>query len=233
MVYSQAYLTTKAIRKRNMAKYQSKRGLRSTRSIGYVPRLLRAAIPKRMYAKLKYVDTGTFSCASGTLTSLYQYQTSLYDPRASLGGHQPLFFDQYAAMYKSYIVYGIRYKMSFISLFDYGATVYVVYRTDTTLDTNEETIMEKSNRTVTRGLQSTGPLYTTGYVSVASVFGVDRKVISTDDKFKASVGANPTNMVTLTPFVRQYHPSLAKDSVVHIELTYYCEFLDRQDVSAS
>ena len=136
-------------------------------------------------------------------------------------------------MYKSYIVYGIKYKLTFVSLFDYGATVYVVYRTDSTLDTNEETIMEKSNRTIKRGIQSTGPLVTRGYVSVASAYGVKRSVVRTDDKFKAAVGANPTNMITITPYVRQYHPTLAKDSVVHVELTYYVEFLDRQDVSAS
>lgn len=233
MVYSQAYLTTKAIRKRNMAKYQSKRGLRSTRSIGYVPRLLRAAIPKRIYAKLKYTDIGTFSCGSGALALAYQYQSSLFDPRASLGGHQPLFFDQYAAMYKSYIVYGIKYKFTFISQFDYGATAYVVYRTDTTTETNQETITERNNRTIVRGLQQTGPFVNKGYVSIASMYGVNKRVVATDDKFKALISANPTNMVYITPYIAQYHPSLAKDTVIQVELTYYCEFLDRMDVSAS
>ena len=201
--------------------------------MGYVPRFMRAAIPPRMYAKLKYVEVATFSCPSISMVNLYQFQSSLFDPRASIGGHQPLFFDQYAAMYKSYIVYGIKYKITLNAAFDYGGTCYVVYRTDSTLDSDQQTILEKTNRTVMRGTQQNGPFYTKGYVSVASAYGVNRKVISTDDKYKAAVTANPTAMITITPYVIQYHPTLAKDAVAHIEMTYYCEFLDRMDVSAS
>lgn len=196
-------------------------------------RIIRSPIPTRCFTRLKYVDTGSFSCGPGTLTSLYQFQTSMFDPRYSIGGHQPLFFDQYSAMYKSYIVYGMKYKISFISQFDYGASVYVVYRSDPVLDTNEETILEKSNRTVVRGYQQKGPFYTKGYVSVASVFGVKRNVVRTDDRFKALISASPENVVYITPYIRQYHPTLSKDTVVHVELTYYCEFLDRVDVAGS
>ena len=68
-------------------------------------------VPKSRYAKLSYCDTLASSVTSASYVS-WAYQSSLYDPYVATGGHQPMFFDQYASMYQRYTVMGIAYSIS-------------------------------------------------------------------------------------------------------------------------
>ena len=61
-------------------------------------------IPSRVRTKLKYVDNITMTSSSGALGTYVWRATSVYDPDYAFGGHQPMYFDQMAALYNHYIV---------------------------------------------------------------------------------------------------------------------------------
>lgn len=58
-----------------------------------------------MFVTLKYCQAVVFT--GGAATNLAQFRaTSLFAPSLTLSGHQPFLFDQYAALYDRYMVYG-------------------------------------------------------------------------------------------------------------------------------
>lgn len=68
-------------------------------------------VPNRMIIKMRYSDTINLN-ADGTSASTYTYALNgLYDPDISGVGHQPMGFDQFAALYQSYKVLGAKVKL--------------------------------------------------------------------------------------------------------------------------
>jgi len=69
---------------------------------------LRLPFPTKKTVTLRYVDNDTISLAPSTgknvISSLSLLANSCYDPYAPLGGHQPMGFDQWAALYTMYTV---------------------------------------------------------------------------------------------------------------------------------
>lgn len=63
--------------------------------------------PKRMVMTHRYSEAGTIT--SSTSLGRYAFQTnSMFDPNHSGVGHQPLYFDQMAALYNLYTVIGAK-----------------------------------------------------------------------------------------------------------------------------
>lgn len=63
-------------------------------------------IPQKKLVKLRYVES--IQLNPGTVANAFHdFSTnSIYDPNSSVGGHQPLFHDQYANLYGRYTVLG-------------------------------------------------------------------------------------------------------------------------------
>ncbi len=58
-------------------------------------------LPDEFYTKLVYQET---QVVTGSAVTFNTFQSSLFDPNAALGGSQPTFFDQLAAIYGRYQV---------------------------------------------------------------------------------------------------------------------------------
>lgn len=93
----------KAVRRRPLARkrYQrrKKMGLKKVVAAGL-------GFPQRMIVRLKYCDVIDDQLP---ITSLYSYRycaNGLYDPDITGTGHQPMYFDQYMALYDHYTVLG-------------------------------------------------------------------------------------------------------------------------------
>lgn len=63
-----------------------------------------SGFPDRVLTKLRYVQTVTLGNGSYTVASHTFRCNSLFDPDYSGTGHQPMYFDQYAALYQYYDV---------------------------------------------------------------------------------------------------------------------------------
>lgn len=103
--------------------------------------------PKKMCAKLKYVETIGLTSSVGAV-NWYQYiMNGLYDPNFTGTGHQPMYFDQYMAIYAHYTVVGCKVTVRFVAT--EGNTVGIkvaLWQNDDTsvVPTNLEAMSEQS-----------------------------------------------------------------------------------------
>lgn len=61
------------------------------------------ALPPQLTQTLKYVESVSITLTAG-IGSYRFLANSLYDPNSSGAGHQPMYFDQFGAMYDHYVV---------------------------------------------------------------------------------------------------------------------------------
>lgn len=62
--------------------------------------------PNSIITKLRYCDTTVLTGTSGIKAGVVFAANGLYDPDVTNAGHQPMFFDQFAAIYDQYVVLG-------------------------------------------------------------------------------------------------------------------------------
>lgn len=192
-----------------------------------------APFPLRKYARLNYCEIVSAAMPYQTITGVFQFQSSLYDPRYNAGGHQPMYFDQYAAIYKSYRVFGIKYHVSLLGTYDYGVFLWMKCGTDNSADTSLETLVERPDRRITQGAPGNRFPVVKGYYSVASEYGLSKTAVRNNAEFSALVNANPSKMIYLSPYLYHMHPSSSQTMTIAVKLTYYCEFFDRLDIAGS
>lgn len=190
--------------------------------------------PKRMFAKLRYFDVIS---ASNTVTSgssiSFIYQSSIYDPYAGTGGHQPLYADQYQAVYGYYRVYAMSYnvKLQTEAQSSVGLTACVMPSRDGLTFTNISAICERKGAKF-QPLSGQFPARMKGYMSVANTWGVSKKEVRTDNDFAAALASNPVKMTFLTFQVFNDGASSA-DVLFTIDLNYYVEFFGTISVNTS
>lgn len=68
--------------------------------------------PNTIITKLRYCDTFRFTSTAGSTTGYVFAANGLYDPDLSSTGHQPMYFDQYTAIYDQYVVIGAKIKVT-------------------------------------------------------------------------------------------------------------------------
>lgn len=105
--------------------------------------------PPTLAAKLKYVETLAFSSALGAVQSNVFRANSLFDPNETGVGHQPMYFDQFAAIYNRYVVRKARMKVTFNVVTETAATscftVGVIGQSNSSIDTLPTTNMEDNH----------------------------------------------------------------------------------------
>lgn len=198
-----------------------------------VPRPVAVGVSKYRFAKLSYCDlcTGTVN-TNDSLT--FAYQSSLYDPYVATGGHQPMFFDQYASMYQRYTVMGIAYNLD-ITTDQFSTGPLFVTVTPSSVGASPTTLSIARERPGARetacALGYRGRLK--GYISVAKLLGVDRRKLLTDDQYSALITADPSQMAFMT--IQAWNTSATAGIICYISLrlTYYCRFFDPTDPSQS
>lgn len=65
-------------------------------------------MPQSQTVKLRYVDNFTVDPGAGVVGAHFMSANGIYDPNITGTGHQPMYFDQYAAIYQHYVVLGAK-----------------------------------------------------------------------------------------------------------------------------
>jgi len=181
-----------------------------------------------MMVKLNYAATVGYATAGGIATQTFITQNSLRDPDARVGGHQPLWFDQWGAIYTNYRVKGWKYIITVYNLSANYVQVFVRHQDISSGETNAETLQERKDTwTKHLGAKNSGRDIGVfrGYIDVAKTVGQTRLDVNTDDQYMASWNADPIKKAYLTGYQRP----LANDDAVHwnIKITYYAELSGR------
>lgn len=206
---------------------------RTYRTRTRVPRPVALGVSKYRYAKLSYCDLCSGTVNVNNFIS-FAYQSSLYDPYVPVGGHQPMFFDQFAAMYQRYTVMGIAYNIDINTDQSASGPLFITV-TPSSIGASSSSISVARERPGTRettvALGFKGRLK--GYISVAKILGVDRRKLLTDDQYSALVTTNPSQMAFLTVQAWNSSGTAAIPVYISLRLTYYCRFFDPTDPSQS
>lgn len=71
--------------------------------------------PLRMRTKLRYVETGALTTGATGIMSIHSFRANgLYDPNHTNAGHQPMYYDQYMAVYNHWKVLGSKITVEII-----------------------------------------------------------------------------------------------------------------------
>lgn len=190
------------------------------------------------FTKLRYFEqTVQVVAPSANITAASLYQTSLFDPNGSLGGHQPLWFDQLCpTQYTSYRVYGFRYRITVVArVADTMWSVFVRHANTTVVDLNPQTASERVDTKRQDGTLVGGSktkITFTGFVSLAKVRGISKERVRSDPEFEGQYNVNPPAMAYL--HVGFYHPGGSNESFdVTARLEYLVKFTGRVTPSGS
>lgn len=109
-------------------------------------RLLRIGFPKTTMIKLRYVDGIALNPGIGTLAQHFFRANGAYDPDTTGGGHQPMNWDMWTALYNHYTVVGAKITCRFhdnATAYGNGMLAGIILSDDTTVTTDASTVMEQ------------------------------------------------------------------------------------------
>jgi hypothetical protein len=179
-----------------------------------------------MVVKLNYSEVYILTTAAATLSNWYYYQTSAYDPRGSIGGHQPLYYDQMSAIYARYRVERIDFNITFMTSSAFGHTGYLAASTSTTADTGVELLEERP--WVARKTFNTGGGPANLKISILpwQVLGITKQRYESDDQYSATIGANPAIMAYIWPYIYSGSSSGGVNVDTRLEAVYHIKFFE-------
>lgn len=104
--------------------------------------------PKQIMVTHKYVQSFTMTSTIGAMTSTRFTANGMFDPDITGTGHQPMYFDQYSAIYDHYCVIGSRIVVKAVNTVagtSAAGRLTILVNDDTSITTsNVETIAEQN-----------------------------------------------------------------------------------------
>lgn len=213
---------------RQAVPYRSrKRFAKATKAIIRQP----SGLPDRIFVKLRYRESLTFSQTSGSIGYNIYRGNSLFDPDLTGTGGQPYLYDQWSAFYNNYRVYGskVRFDISGNGGGGFnGARFGLTPSTQSTVLSSVELYHETPRtkyRSMKMGAVAVGQGSVVHYISTRKAVGLNNKA-EFDNDFSATVGANPAQQWYwhVWCYTSDQNTIAANGNVI---LTYYVEFYNR------
>lgn len=154
---------------------------------------------------MRYFTTDVLNASSTAPAILLYRANSVYDPEYATGGHQPMTYDEWMAVYNHYCVIGSRIRVEVvqpnITNVNPGVIGVILTPTAATLPSDLSSVVEQND---TRGVQLANPftnsrrmIFTCNY-SARKFFGA--RFSPSNPDFYAKDGANPTEDVFFQVF---------------------------------
>lgn len=193
-------------------------------------------LPQKVMVKHKYVETLNSSLSAGQFTGFAWKANGMYAPAAYVNSHQPMYFDQYAALYNHFCVIGSKctFTISHISEADNPHT----FRVCAFLDDNS-TLSAVSLDAVTEATQarrqkhivaeSGQPTHLKSTFSAKRVFGgsiVGNKALT------GTPSSDPTEL-SYHAIALQATPTLLASFVLTVEIEYIAIWTELKEVAQS
>lgn len=181
---------------------------------------------------MNYADTITLS---STITPAYhQFRlNSLFDPDYTAVGHQPLYYDQLALLYKNYRVHAAKIDVSFVNATDATAALvgYSVKPNTSASATFDD--MKEQPLCAARHIASdaAGPASTVfrRYFKLSKIFGE----ALTDNNYQADTTNNPSSVAYFTIYSQCADESTSQTVIAYVHLSFYCEWFGLLSVTGS
>lgn len=160
---------------------------------------------------------------------------SLFDPFGTAGTRQPLYYDQYSALYNKYKVHACGIKITMLNQVVATPTysnsnyrVVLLPSTDTEAITDSWAMVQQPYAKETFTFLNTKVGRMKHYMSTRKVYGTQVK----DTNYEATNGSNPTNMWYWRLIISKQDGSAiaAGDFIVEVKFIQYATMFDREIV---
>lgn len=231
-------MATKKVRKINKRKNPRRkynRKYKNKYNKATITRVKGQGIPDSIYVKLVYCEQIDISALAVSYMPYVFRGNSLHDPNYSGVGHQPLYFDQYAAMYSKYRVLGSAVKLDVINNSPTSALFYVCEpNTDLSSITDISTLYEQARAGAPKLVPIAARIASRmkKYCSTRKVCGLTKAQVY-DDTFASSVVTSPTNVWYWNLLFGSIDAETIPVGHFMIKITYYVQFFDRNLVAQS
>lgn len=180
-----------------------------------------------MITKLEYRDNIRADIVGGG--SFYDWRlNSIYDADKTGTGHQPLWHDQYQAIYSKYRVFACKYELKFVLINGSSPCEVVAFSTPAISPTTSIDEAREQNRTTNKVVPADPSNVTVlrGNINLSKLRGETRTGFIGDELNSAAFGNNPLNTATLRLLMRTFDQN-ASSFAVTSKLVYYVELYDR------
>lgn len=185
---------------------------------------LQFGFPKKIITILRYIDQYSMTSTLGGASTVVFRMNSLFDPDFTNAGHQPLYFDRYAAIYNNYRVLGSRLKATIsptTMINSHGPWVFGINGSESTtsLSTSGINRAEQNDAVSTVFNQQNKP--TTLAYAFSPEIKMDRP--ADDDSMGAAVNTNPSNQYYAHVWFSDLNGSTST-AVMRVVIEYTVEF---------
>jgi hypothetical protein len=184
---------------------------------------LQFGFPEKLICKLRYVDHYALQISSGSIAKQVMYLNSTFDPDNTGTGHQPMYRDQYAAIYDQYAVIRTKAVVKFINTdTDTIIVCGMVIDDDNSTSASVTTLCEQSQGqyTILPPLAGSLSSHTFNWLwDCKKHLGIDP---FTSQTYKTAVGSNPSEVTSLLIWASNFDASTL---AVTIEVTLEQEVL--------
>jgi len=190
--------------------------------------------PKKMQMTHKYTENVILTSASGVLATYKFSCNNMYDPNFSGTGHQPLYFDQMAALYDHFVVIGSKIKFTLVPG---GATTApcafgINVNDDTTVVPSEFTSLSEQTQSNIKYFapNNTKPLALTKTWSAKKFFGGS---ILANTELQGSPASGPTEQSYFALYIQSLDGATTAACYAVVEITYIALWKELKDIAAS
>lgn len=179
-------------------------------------------VPQRFITKHKYSTTFTLGAAQ----PIYRFNmNSLYDPDLTGTGHQPYGFDQMAALFNRYRVYGCSYIVNGYQ-FNNPIRFGVVSSNDSAAPSNLATLIEYPRSKTTIQVPGGAKAQLKGYVNLPSLTGRTKSQYMADDRYQAQNNTSPQEALILNVMAQSLSDTTLESCTMMVTLVFHCEWFD-------
>lgn len=190
-------------------------------------------IPNSMFVKLRYDAIRQVAIAGTALEKREFSLNSCYDPDITGTGNQPYYFDQYAALYNHYRVFGCKVELKFSTSTSSSTSYHPIlcvcpYTAANNWADNIQNMMSSTLAKWVIVVPDVKSYTIKKYYSIAGVAGVPKSAISTNPYWEAAINGNPTINIPLAVWMKNQDASATYTTGIQVQMTYYVKFYDRQ-----
>lgn len=179
-------------------------------------------VPQRFITKHKYSTTITIN----TATPQYNFNlNSLFDPDRTGTGHQPYGFDQMAALFNRYRVFGCSYVVN-----GYQANnpirIGAVPSNGIAAVTNMASLIELPRAKFTTQIPGGARAQIKGYVDMPSLAGRTKSQYMADDIYSGTAVSDPAELLILNIRAALLNDTTVDGCLMTVTLNFHCEWYD-------
>jgi len=192
----------------------------------------------KQIVKLRYASNTRLTGGVSNLRELQFRLNGLFDPDFSLGGHQPMGFDEWSAFYGRYRVKSAKCKIRAVSNTTVNVPMAVIAYPSNSSATvgNLSAALEQSLNTTStfKILNSNSPAVAIGKsYSIHSITGQTPQQYNADEDSQALVSADPVTIANMHIVVASIDGVSIPDCYLVVEIVYIAELFDKFQLAQS